>query len=189
MPHIHTEPGQHDITVSAWIFRATEDGLKVLVHMHRRLGKLMQTGGHVELNETPWQTLGHELQEEAGYDLSELNILQPSDVAPQIAGAAVHPVPVLSNTHMVDSGHYHSDYCYAFIANKEPLGKPAEGESSDLRWLTIEELYEAAKSGDALQDVAEIYDYINAHIIPGFYEIPASDFTLGKPKSSLLSSE
>lgn len=189
MPHIHTELGQHDITVSAWIFREVEGELRVLVHMHRRLGKLMQTGGHIELNETPWQTLGHELQEEAGYDLTELAVLQPINVVPQITGAAVHPVPVLSNTHMVDAAHYHSDYCYAFIAQDAPKQLPAEGESSDLRWLTIDELYAAAESGDALQDVAEIYDYIAQNVVPSYHQITASQFVLDKPATSLLTSE
>lgn len=189
MPHIHTKQGQHDSTVSAWIFREVEGELRVLVHMHRRLGKLMQTGGHVELDETPWQTVAHELKEEAGYDLTELDVLQPNAVVPRIAGAAVHPVPVLANTHMVDSGHYHSDYCYAFMAKDEPLGKPAEGESNDLRWLTVDELYSAAKSGDALQDVAEIYDYISVHVIQKYYKVAASVFSVDKPRKSLLSSE
>lgn len=189
MPHIHTEPGQHDITVSAWIFRIVDNELKVLVHMHRRLGKLMQTGGHVELDETPWQTLGHELQEEAGYDLTELEVLQPTENIPQITGSAVHPVPVLSNTHMVDASHYHSDYCYAFFAKDTPQKLPAEGESNDLRWLTIDELYAAANSGDALLDVAEIYDHIAKNYVQTYSRINASSFVLTKPDSSLLSSE
>lgn len=189
MPHIHTKPGQHDITASAWIFREINSRQKVLVHMHRKLGKLMQTGGHIELNETPWQTISHELTEEAGYKLSQLSILQPIATVPTIAGATVHPVPVLSNTHKVSEGHYHSDFCYAFIADSEPHSLPVEGESEDLRWLTIEELYEAATLGEALQDVAEIYDYIASSIVPKFHKIKASHFSVEKPSSSLISSK
>ena len=54
MPHIHTEPGQHDQTVSAFIFRKVDGEYKAFLHMHRTLGTLMQVGGHVELDETPW---------------------------------------------------------------------------------------------------------------------------------------
>lgn len=186
MPHIHTEPGQHDITTSAWIFKEDSDGVRVLVHMHRRLGKLMQTGGHVELDETPWQTISHELQEEAGYSLSELRVLQPTNEVPVISGAVVHPTPVLSNTHMVDSGHYHSDYCYAFVADGLPKQQPAEGESKDLRWLTIDQLYQAAKQGDALLDVAEIYDYIAKTFLSRFNRVDATLFAVEKPLASLL---
>jgi len=187
MPHIHTEPGQHDITVSAWIFKEHDDGeLRVLVHMHRKLGKLMQVGGHVEIDETPWQTLAHELSEEAGFGLGELQILQPYKTIPSVAGATVHPLPALSNTHKVSETHYHSDYGYAFIAKSEPKNAPADGESTDLRWITIDELYVAVKNGEALQDVAEIYDAILQNALPLYHRIDATLYSVKKPSKSLL---
>lgn len=186
MPHIHTEPGQHDITASAWIFREQGDKLVVLVHMHRKLGKLMQIGGHIEIDETPWQTLSHEIPEESGFELSELEILQPFGTIPVISGATVHPLPALSNTHKVSETHYHSDYGYAFIAKSEPKNAPADGESTDLRWITIDELYVAVKNGEALQDVAEIYDSIAQNAIPGYFRIKATAYSVGRPSKSLL---
>ncbi len=33
----------------------------------------MQVGGHIELDETPWQAVEHELREESGYTLAELS--------------------------------------------------------------------------------------------------------------------
>ena len=189
MPHIHTGQGQHDITTSAWIFRKDADKLRVLVHMHRKNGKLMQIGGHVELDETPWQTLAHEIPEESGYGLDELKILQPLADIPKISGATVHPVPVLSNTHLVGNGHYHSDYCYAFMADDVPQALPAEGESHDLRWLTPDELRDEAAKGVALKDVSEIYDFIIGQIIPVYYQIEASLYATDKPSESLLASK
>lgn len=187
MPHIHTEPGQHDITASAWIFRKDDGELRVLVHMHRKHGKLMQIGGHVELDETPWQTLAHEIPEESGYRLDELKILQPLADVPKITDATVHPVPVLSNTHLVGDGHYHSDYCYAFMANDIPQALPAEGESRDLRWLTPDELRDEAAKGAALKDVSEIYDFIARQVIPMYHQIDAIAYATDKPSGSLLS--
>ena len=68
MPHIHTAPNQHDMTVSAYIILRDGEDLKCLVHLHKKVGKLMQIGGHIELDETPWQSVVHELFEESGYD-------------------------------------------------------------------------------------------------------------------------
>lgn len=189
MPHIHTEPGQHDITASAWIFREDADELRALVHMHRKHGKLMQVGGHIELNETPWQTLVHELPEESGFTIDDLDVLQPQAEVLDIPNATVHPVPVRMNTHMVSAVHYHSDLGYAFIAKQEPSQLPADGESQDLRWLTITELKEAAIGGLALRDVVAIYEDIATNVVPGFHRIPASRFSAGKPSASLLNNQ
>ncbi|MDB5183656.1 MAG: putative pyrophosphohydrolase including oxidative damage repair enzyme [Candidatus Saccharibacteria bacterium] len=181
MPHIHTEPGQHDITVSACIVRYVGDTPLVLVHMHRKFGKLMQIGGHVEIDETPWQTLGHELTEESGYTIQDLQILQPLDGVPVVTEAIVHPVPALSNTHKVTADHFHSDYCYAFVAGNVPSQLPAEGESQDLRWMTIDELQQAVADGVAWQDIADIYRYVVEKCLPVYSRIDAALFSLEKP--------
>lgn len=186
MPHIHTEPGQHDITTSAWIFREDDDELRALVHMHRKHGKLMQVGGHIELDETPWQTIAHEIPEESGIRLDQLYVLQPQNATLDITGAAVHPVPVIANTYFVGNAHYHSDFGYAFIAKGDPELHPAEGESAGLRWLTISELGRAVSAGAALQDVVDIYTHIAKSIVPVYYRIEATSFTLDKPAASLL---
>ena len=66
MAHIHTQPGQHDHTASAYIIRTDLDTPRIMLHLHRKIGKYLQFGGHVELNETPWQAVVHELREESG---------------------------------------------------------------------------------------------------------------------------
>lgn len=77
MAHIHTEPGQHDHTASGFIVRTDTPEPTLILHRHKKTGKYMQFGGHIELDETPWQAVRHELMEESGYDLSDLQILQP----------------------------------------------------------------------------------------------------------------
>ena len=54
MPHLNTGPGEYDLTASALIFRELDGRLHLLVHRHRKLGLLMQPGGHVERTEDPW---------------------------------------------------------------------------------------------------------------------------------------
>ena len=143
MPHIHTEPGQHDATASAFIIRTDMEQPRVLFHMHKKLHKLLQPGGHVELHETPWQAILHELVEETGYEKDQLRVLQPDHRIKELTGAVVHPVALCQNTHSFSAAqhdHFHSDTSYAFIAESEPRLTPVDGESMDLRWLTKEQL-------------------------------------------------
>lgn len=182
MPHIHTEPEQHDITVSAWIFREFAGERKVFVHMHRKIQKYMEVGGHVELNETPWQTVAHELVEESGYALDELEIYQPEYMPQAMEGWTVHPVPVLLNTYQPVPGHYHTDICYAFYADHPPKHTPVEGESQDVQWFTLDELKDEAARGVVLLDIVNAYRTI-AHVVdkPYFHRVATKAYSLGKP--------
>lgn len=181
MPHIHTEPDQHDVTVSAWIVQQQDGEWKCMVHFHRKIEKLMQIGGHLELDETPWQTMAHELREESGYDLSELKLLQPTSRHIEGANHFTHPVPFHMDTHNVGNDHFHSDICYGFVAKSAPKHGVAAGESSDLRWLTIAELRQAAATGETLSDVVDIYAFLIT-IIDTYAQVDPQKFTLEKPK-------
>ncbi|MCA9327963.1 NUDIX domain-containing protein [Candidatus Saccharibacteria bacterium] len=184
MPHIHTQPNQHDMTVSAYIIRHEDDEWKCLVHMHKKIDKLMQIGGHIELDQTPWQALVDELREESGYMLEELELLQPYENVPQVGDAVVHPLPFLSNTHDVGDGHYHSDACYGFIAYTEPKNSPSESESSDIRWLSRKELESAAKKGILLEDTADMY-YFLLDNLESFHHVDPMKFSLEKPQKGI----
>lgn len=184
MPHIHTEPNQHDMTVSGYIVRTDEAELKCLVHMHRKMGKLMQIGGHIELNETPWQSLAHELQEESGYTLNELKVAQHSADRVVEVASVNHPAPFLVNTHSVGNNHFHSDLCYGLVAESPANSLPAEGESADLRWMTLAEMEQAVKRGEALEDMWRMYEYFVRHL--GTYAlVAAADFSVDKPTSAI----
>lgn len=136
MPHIHTKPGQIDQTVTAYIVRRDGDDTYVMLHMHKKLGKLLPVGGHVELDETPWASMAHELEEESGYRLEELEILQPQARIEVLDGVVLHPQPIVVQTHDISAEHFHTDLGYLFLAQTVPHGKCAEGESDDIRWLT-----------------------------------------------------
>ncbi len=183
MPHIHNKPDQHDITVSAWIVRKVGDNWKCLVHYHKKMDVLMQIGGHIELNETPWQAMSHELIEESGYELTDLHVLQV--MTDRISGTdnIIHPVPFSVNTHLVGNGHYHSDLCYGFIADDIPKKNVDEHESSDLRWLTLDELIDGAKSSTVLKDVTATYQYLVKNI-DCYVEVKAESFSTEKPASA-----
>lgn len=181
MPHIHTEPGQHDATTSAYIVRLDQPEPLLLVHMHRKLHKLLQVGGHIELHETPWMAITHELREESGYELSELQVLQPTDLRLDLTPAIIHPVPVLLNTHPFNAEHNHSDAAFAFTAQAAPKGRPDLNESQDVRWLTLTELQNEVKAGNAYADTCKIYETILTHFLPTYHQVDPARFLLKTP--------
>ncbi len=145
MPHIHTKPGEHDHTASAFIIRTDFKEPKLLLHFHRKLHKYAQFGGHIETIETLWQTIIHELREESGYDASQLRVLQPKQRIKSLPRAKLHPMPVCHNTHLITdltttAEHFHTDTIYGLIATENPRYKPVCGESEDIILLTRQEL-------------------------------------------------
>lgn len=147
MPHLHIEPGNHDLTVSAYIINVEDpETPKLLLHQHKRLRKLMQPGGHVELNETPWDAITHEILEETGYDIADLILLDTLgglNIKVSNHNVKVQPVPFFLNTHPMDNGeisHYHTDLSYAFEAPKAPT-HPVEGDESTIfRLVSLDEI-------------------------------------------------
>ncbi len=161
MPHIHTGEGEHDLTASAFIVRKDTDEPRLLLHTHKLLHILLQPGGHVELTENPWQAIKHELLEEAGYDIEQLRLLQPKDRIKTMTNTTLLPYPVSINTHNFDhEGHHkHTDIAMAFTATGEPAHRPDEGESTDLRWLSYQELSDLDGSRIP-ENVREIGQYV-----------------------------
>lgn len=188
MPHLHTEPGHHDVTVSAFIVRLPgderadgQDEPLVLVHWHRKLNSLLQPGGHIELDETPWAALVREIQEEAGYLPEQLAVLQPRLTPLDISHSVVHPVPFTIGTHAIPGNHFHSDLAYALVTSDEPARKPAEGESGDLRWLTLTQLADSVSRGEVFPDVAQNYEAICREALSSWHAIPVTTFSTADP--------
>lgn len=165
MAHIHTNPGEHDLTASAFVIRDDFPEPRLLLHMHKKLHVLLQPGGHVELGENPWQAIEHELREESGYTFNDLELLQPKDRLRSLSGAQFHPVPVVLNTHNFDPEgvHKHTDISFAFLAHAEPSLLPADGESVDMRWLSSEQLIQLP-STEIIENVREIGQYVLTHV-------------------------
>ena len=159
MPHIHTEIGQHDLTTTAFIIRIEDGHAYGLVHKHKKLGLLLPVGGHVELHETPWASALHEIQEESGYDESQLVVLQPVERIREMDGVKAHPVPLFLQTHEFkkDEGHFHSDIGFLFLSNELPRQFPGTDESAELFWLSNEQIQ--ARKGEMPADIAQIYNF------------------------------
>ena len=165
MSHIHTDNGHHDATVTTFIVRVDQAEPLFLLHMHKKYQKLMPAGGHIELDEHPWQTVAHEVEEETGYELANLTVFQPklrvTNVDKKIT---IHPQPFLSNTHPVSDLHFHTDLDYLLIARDEPTKQVADDESNDIRWLSA---VEAAQLGsdEIFENIKEIINFIDQRLL------------------------
>lgn len=180
MPHIHTEPGQHDLTASAFIIRQVEGVPHILFHLHKKHAKLLQPGGHVETSETPWQAIAHELEEETGYKLHDLEVLQPAGMLKSLPGIVMHPIPSTFNTHSIntDNGlHYHTDAAFTFIATDIPSSKPHEGESQDLRWLSLQDI-EKLKGGEIYPDTVDLCRHAVEVTLRDWQPVSTSEFAV-----------
>lgn len=180
MGHIHTTSGEHDHTVSAYIVRLDFDEPKIMLHKHKKLGKFLQFGGHIELHENPWAALAHELEEESGYKLSQLRVLQPKLRLGQLLGIKVHPVPIIYNTHAFDESeeHYHTDAGYALVAHQDPELPPGEGESLHIHLFSLEDL-DRLSSDEIYFNTREIARFLlKSSILEEFEQIPTLEYPL-----------
>jgi len=176
MAHIHTNTSEHDLAVTAYIVRTDLGVPKALLHMHRKIGKLLPVGGHVELSENPWQALIREIKEESGYKIEQLEILQPQSRVKSLTDAVLHPYPISLNTHTITNEHFHTVVEYAFVANSEPNLDIKEGESTDQRWLTIDEIM-ALSNDNIVNNVKEVYEFIFNEGLTNWDHVDTSDYS------------
>ena len=94
-----------------------------VLHLHKRLHRWMQPGGHIDLEEAPWDAALRESQEETG-----LVLRHPSD-GPRLIHLDVHDAA---------HGHTHLDLRYLLLAPDEDPAPPP-GESPDARWYPWDE--------------------------------------------------
>jgi 8-oxo-dGTP pyrophosphatase MutT (NUDIX family) len=108
----------------------------VVLHFHKRLRMWLQTGGHVDDGETPWDAALRESVEETG-----LAVSHPPG-GPQLVHLDVHPAA---------KGHTHLDLRYLLDGPDAEPSPPPE-ESQEVRWFSWDEAIAAADPGliDAL---------------------------------------
>lgn len=180
MAHIHTDHGQHDHTASAFIIRTDFDEPKLMLHLHKKLGVYLQFGGHIELDENPWQAVCHELLEESGYDMDQLKILQPKERIKKLGydDVIVHPVPVCHNTHAFDKqrSHFHIDLGYGFVASEPPKHKIGQNESADIRYVSRSELENMPES-EMYRNIVTIGLFIFDTCLPKWEQVDTVSFS------------
>jgi 8-oxo-dGTP pyrophosphatase MutT (NUDIX family) len=98
-----------------------------VLHVHKRLGRWMQPGGHIARGEEPPKAAIRESREETGLEVS---------IDPSCAGL-LHV-----DVHQAAKGHTHLDLRYLLRADGDPVPQP--GESAQVRWFSWEEAEEVA---------------------------------------------
>lgn len=178
MAHIHTQEGQHDSTVSACIVLEQEaEEPRVWLHKHKKLGFWLQFGGHVELDETPWQAVIHEVAEESGYDITQLKLLQPKLRITSLPTAKLHPQPVVVNTHNFSDTHFHSDLTYAFVTSEQPNNGLSGDESKDLRAMTAHDI-RAIPAGEIPEDARQIILFTLESLLSAWERVATDQYVL-----------
>jgi 8-oxo-dGTP pyrophosphatase MutT (NUDIX family) len=176
MPHIHTGQGQHDFTASAYIIRADLPEPAVMLHQHRVLNKWLQFGGHVELDESPWQCVVREIGEEVGYTPTQLQVLQPETRVTKISHAALTPQPFVMLTHGYgNEDHFHNDIGYTFVTSEAPGGTITADESGVFKAFTRAEL--AALPDDTIpENVREAAMAALDTFLPAWKPLPVTNW-------------
>ena len=105
-----------------------------VLHLHKRLQRWMQPGGHLDPGEAPWDAAKREGEEETGLALDH---------------PAGGPRFVHVDVHLAAEGHTHLDLRYLLLAPDDDDPSPPEGESPLARWYTWDEAAELAD--DALR--------------------------------------
>lgn len=159
MGHIHTGTGEYDFTVGAYVIRQTPNGYEALLHLHKKIGKWLPFGGHVELNESPWQAVLREVEEEAGYNRSQLKVIQPRDSISALTELNVLPQPLFLASYDYDDFHKHTDIAFAFLVETDPPGATSADESQDYSWFNISTLKDLTPE-KAFFNTIEVYDCV-----------------------------
>lgn len=121
----------NDVHVTASAIVVADHGMKVALHLHKRLNMWLQPGGHIEEGETPAQGALREAQEETGLPVRH------HDGDGVFFHLDVHPGP---------KGHTHLDVRY-LVRAPEITPTPADGESAHVAWFTWDEALALADPG------------------------------------------
>lgn len=151
MPHIHTKGGQYDFTVAGYLVHKN----KTLLIKHKYLPIWMPPGGHIELDQTPIEAVFMEIKEEAGIDVSHLELVetQPYTKSFKRGEAVALPLPFDMEHHAITDTHRHINMAYIIKSDTDNV-EPGAGESNTFRWFTADELRDFTETNDSIRSSA-----------------------------------
>lgn len=120
---------------------------KTLLHLHKKLGLWLPPGGHIDRDELPEEAALREVKEETGLDVKLYNPDQKMGFT--YSKQILRPMHVLLEN--INKFHQHIDSIFFATANTFNV-KSGEGETDDLKWVTIDEL----DTVDVKDDVREL---------------------------------
>ncbi len=129
MPHIHEKI---DFTASVYI---VNDGA-VFLHLHKKTGRWLPVGGHVELDEDPNQTAVREAKEESGLDVELVGDRSYFDADSEERDLLP---PQFMNRHLFKRGEPHEHVDLAYFGRSKDRNVVLE-EETKYKWFTKEDL-------------------------------------------------
>lgn len=136
---------QRHFTATAFVI---DSKMRTLLLWHKRLGRWMPPGGHVDSNETPEEAAKRECKEETGLDVEILGEEQQDlfALAPAEGRILKKPIAFLlenipASEERGEPAHQHMDFLYvAKPLHEDQVVKLAEEEGREIRWFTREEI-------------------------------------------------
>jgi len=128
---------------------------KVVLTLHKKLGKWLQLGGHSDGNPLTWQVARNEVEEESG--LKNFLILNPLDI--HRTSNPETTLPFDFDVHVIPAKpdvpeHLHFDVRYLFVAKEVEL--QISDESDDLKWFDFGEVSQVTNETSTLRQLKKI---------------------------------
>ena len=150
-------------TATAFIIDAHSHTLLI---NHKRLGRWMPPGGHIDEDETPEETAKRECKEETGLDVAIIGEEQADLFAgnPTEGQMLKNPIGLLlenipASAERNEPAHQHIDFLYiARPTDESQVATLAEREGHEMRWFTREEI-------EGLNEETEIFGNVKKYIL------------------------
>lgn len=149
---------QRHFTATAFLIDSKK---RTLLLWHKRLGRWMPPGGHVDADETPEETARRECKEETGLDVEIIGedhedlFFQNADEGQMLK----KPIAMLlenipESTERNEPAHQHMDFLFlAKPINENQVLTLAEKEGAEMRWFTKKEIEELDETKDIFSNV------------------------------------
>jgi 8-oxo-dGTP pyrophosphatase MutT (NUDIX family) len=136
----YLDPGH--FTASAFVL--CPEGRRLLMVHHRKLGRWLQPGGHIEPSD---ESLHAAARREA---LEETGVSELEPLGAGIFDVDIHPIPASPR----EGAHSHFDVRYAFRARTEGLVAAAEVQAA--RWVELDEVRELNPEESVIRGVERL---------------------------------
>lgn len=130
--------------VSVYVFNPKSKNF--LMVNHKKLGKWVQPGGHIELNEDPEEASLREVFEETGIKVKLIGKRYPREED--------YITPIVIQKNVVKENHIHIDFVYLAYPLENQVEVQNIEETDGLEWFTLEEILD--ENFDTFENVRTI---------------------------------